>query len=99
MNFTMVKRSITIAGHAVNIRIEDLFWISLEEIARARAITMARLVASIDAARAGADLTSAIRVYVIDHFMSQVENAADADDDERDSAGRFRPEARPRWLN
>ena len=99
MNFTMVKRSVTIAGQTINIRIEDLFWISLEEIAREEATSMSRLVAAIDAARAGADLTSAIRVYVIDHLMSKVEALGDVDDDEREAGDRFRPAARPRWLN
>ena len=100
MDSTLVKRSVTIAGHKVDIRIEDLFWISLEEIARAEATTMSRLVASIDAGREGADLISAIRVYVIDHFMTRVENLDNMDDDDADFAvARFATAARPRWLN
>jgi predicted DNA-binding ribbon-helix-helix protein len=104
MTTNLVKRSVTIAGHRVDIRIEDLFWISLEEIARAEATTTSRLVASIDAERDGADLNSAIRVYVIDHFMSLAESLDDMDDDVRDNdpfvAGmRAELNARPRWLN
>lgn len=104
MNFTIVRRSVTIAGHRIDIRIEDLFWISLEEIARAEATTMPRLVALIDARREGADLTSAIRVYVIDHFMAKIENLDSMDDDAPESAPRtcaaqYRPGARPRCLN
>jgi len=100
MNSTLVKRSVVIAGHRVDIRIEGLFWISLEEIARAEATTMSRLVATIDAGRDGTDLISAIRVYVIDHFMARVENLDSLDDDDADvPTDRFAVGARPRWLN
>jgi predicted DNA-binding ribbon-helix-helix protein len=104
MNSNLVKRSVTIAGHKVDIRIEDLFWVSLEEIARAEATTTSRLVASIAAERDGVELNSAIRVYVIHHFMSLAEHLDDMDDDGRGDRSfipgiRARMNARPRWLN
>jgi predicted DNA-binding ribbon-helix-helix protein len=73
MKSTVVKRSIVIEGHKTSISIEDIFWNSLKEIARDRAMTLSKLVASIDASRvAGSNLSSAIRVYVLDRFRSQV---------------------------
>lgn len=102
MNSGFVKRSVTIAGQTVDIRLEALFWVSLEEIARAEATTMARLVALINARRDGADLTSAIRVYVVDHFISKIEDLETLDDDDhvsRASMRDFRHLLRPRWLN
>jgi predicted DNA-binding ribbon-helix-helix protein len=73
MKSTVVKRSIVIEGHKTSISIEDIFWNSLKEIARDRAMTLSKLVASIDTTRvAGSNLSSAIRVYVLDRFRSQV---------------------------
>ena len=73
MKSTVVKRSIVIEGHKTSISIEDIFWNSLKEIARDRAMTLSKLVASIDANRvSGSNLSSAIRVYVLDRFRSQV---------------------------
>jgi len=73
MKSTVVKRSIVIEGHKTSISIEDIFWNSLKEIARDRAMTLSKLVASIDANRvAGSNLSSAIRVFVLDRFRTQV---------------------------
>lgn len=73
MKSTVVKRSIVIEGHKTSISIEDIFWNSLKEIARDRAMTLSKLVASIDASRvSGSNLSSAIRVYVLDRFRTQV---------------------------
>jgi predicted DNA-binding ribbon-helix-helix protein len=104
MNISIVKRSVRIAGHMVDISIEDAFWIGLEEIARVQAATMSNLVAAIDADRAGADLSSAIRVYVLDHFLMQIQNLKSIDG-APNRAGQMptvRPVTgapRPRWLN
>ena len=73
MDSSLVKRSVTIEGHRIGISIEDLFWTTLEEIAKAQAMSTAKLVASIDAGRDGANLSSAIRVYVIDHYLEQIQ--------------------------
>lgn len=73
MKSTVIKRSIVIEGHKTSISIEDIFWNSLKEIARDRAMTLSKLVASIDSGRVtGSNLSSAIRVYVLDRFRSQV---------------------------
>jgi predicted DNA-binding ribbon-helix-helix protein len=73
MKSTVVKRSIVIEGHKTSISIEDIFWNSLKEIARDRAMTLSKLVASIDSNRvSGSNLSSAIRVYVLDRYRTQV---------------------------
>jgi predicted DNA-binding ribbon-helix-helix protein len=65
-----IKRSIVIAGHKTSVSLEDPFWKGLKDIARSRGITLSDLVASIDAARRAGNLSSAIRVFVLDHFQS-----------------------------
>jgi len=61
----MAKRSIVIAGHRTSISLEDAFWSALRNAAAARRQSLAGLVAEIDAARGEANLSSAIRVFVL----------------------------------
>jgi predicted DNA-binding ribbon-helix-helix protein len=60
------KRSLAIAGHRTSISLEQPFWDGLRAIARERCITVAALVAAIDAVRGEASLSSAIRLFVYD---------------------------------
>ena len=59
------KHSLVIAGHRTSISLEDAFWLALREIAHARDMPLARLAAEIDANRGEANLSSAIRVFVL----------------------------------
>ncbi len=63
---TIAKRSLVIAGHRTSISLEDAFWNALKTLAEARGIPLARLVAEIDETRDAANLSSAIRVFVLD---------------------------------
>jgi len=66
---TVVKRSIVVEGHKTSISLEDEFWTHLKAIAGARQITLSQLVAQIDAERERGNLSSAIRVYVLEHSV------------------------------
>ena len=68
MSSTVVKRSIVIAGHRTSISLEDTFWKALKDIAKTRRETLSDLVATIDDKRRGGNLSSAIRVFVLDHY-------------------------------
>jgi predicted DNA-binding ribbon-helix-helix protein len=70
MKSPVVKRSIVIAGHKTSVSLEDDFWDALKEIASRRKATLSDLVASIDASRTQGNLSSAIRLFVLDHFRS-----------------------------
>jgi predicted DNA-binding ribbon-helix-helix protein len=61
----VIKRSIVIAGHNTSVAVEDAFWNSLKEIAEQRHETLSHLIASVDAERKHANLSSAIRLYVL----------------------------------
>jgi predicted DNA-binding ribbon-helix-helix protein len=71
MKSPVVKRSIVIAGHKTSVSLEDAFWKALKEIARLRRATLSELIASIDAERVQGNLSSAIRLFVLDHFRTQ----------------------------
>ncbi len=77
MKSPVVKRSIVIAGHKTSVSLEDAFWRSLKEIATRRDMTLSDLVASIDAERRHGNLSSAIRLFVLDHYRSQSSMAAE----------------------
>ena len=70
----MKKRSIVIAGHATSVSLEEEFWTALKEIADTRHCSINRLVAEIDASRAG-NLSSALRVFVLAEIRRTVLNS------------------------
>lgn len=74
MKSPVVKRSIVIAGHKTSVSLEDGFWSGLKEIANDRDSTLSELVASIDTQRVGGNLSSAIRLFVLDHYRSLAED-------------------------
>jgi predicted DNA-binding ribbon-helix-helix protein len=68
----MAKRSVTIAGHRTSISLEEPFWQALAEIAAVKRTSLAGLVVEIDRMRqAEVNLSSAIRLFVLDWFRSQ----------------------------
>ena len=62
----IVKRSLTVSGHRTSISLEDAFWRRLQALAAKRSQSLSALVAEIDASRADANLSSAIRVFVLE---------------------------------
>jgi predicted DNA-binding ribbon-helix-helix protein len=72
MKSPVVKRSIVIAGHKTSVSLEDAFWRGLKEIAGHRDLTLSELVALIDQERRHGNLSSAIRLFVLDHYRSQI---------------------------
>jgi predicted DNA-binding ribbon-helix-helix protein len=66
-----VKRSVIIAGHKTSISLEDAFWYALKEIAAARNSTLSDIVASVGPDRPGGNLSSAIRVYILDYHRAR----------------------------
>jgi len=62
----VLKRSLTIAGHRTSISLEDAFWRRLKALAKARNQSLSAVIALIDAERGEANLSSAIRVFVLE---------------------------------
>jgi predicted DNA-binding ribbon-helix-helix protein len=65
MSDTIVKRSVSIAGHRTSVSLEAPFWDALRCIAAARARSVQSLIGEIDAGRDDQNLSSAIRVFVL----------------------------------
>ncbi len=67
----IVKHSLTIAGHRTSVSLERAFWDRLKALAALRGVPVATLVAEIDAGRGEGNLSSAIRVVVLEAALSQ----------------------------
>jgi predicted DNA-binding ribbon-helix-helix protein len=65
------NRSIFIAGRKTAVSVEDAFWNALKEIAMERGSSLQDLVTSINADRRNPNLSSAIRLFVLDHCQEQ----------------------------
>jgi predicted DNA-binding ribbon-helix-helix protein len=76
MKSPVVKRSIIIAGHKTSVSLEDAFWKGLKEIASGRACTLSEMVGAIDLGRAHGNLSSAIRLFVLDHYRNLIGTVA-----------------------
>jgi predicted DNA-binding ribbon-helix-helix protein len=72
MKSPVVKRSIVVAGHKTSVSLEDAFWKGLKEIAGGRHVTLSDLVAAIDSERRHGNLSSAIRLFVLDFYRNQL---------------------------
>ena len=70
MQTVITKRSIVIAGHKTSVSLEDAFWSDLKEIARGQQATLSNVVAEIDKARQRGNLSSAIRLFVLDRVRA-----------------------------
>jgi len=72
MKSPVVKRSIVVGGHKTSISLEEAFWGSMKEISAERSVTLSKLVGEIDSSRQqGSNLSSAIRLFVLDHFRNR----------------------------
>lgn len=60
------KRSVSIAGHATSVSLEDAFWTRLNAIAKARRTSLSGIIREIDETRTG-NLSSALRVFVLEN--------------------------------
>ena len=68
MKSSVVKHSILINGRKTGVSLEEAFWSDLKEIAHTRRATLSELVAEIDETRQHGNLSSAIRLFVLEHF-------------------------------
>ncbi len=65
----LIKRSITLSGHRTSLALEAEFWQALQTIAAQKGLSLPALVTTIDRQRQNSNLSSAIRVYVLRHFL------------------------------
>ena len=72
MKSPVIKRSIVLAGRQTSVSVEGAFWEGLKEIADERQLTLSDLVGEIDACRQDANLSSAIRLFVLGRYRERL---------------------------
>lgn len=71
MKSVIVKRSIVLNGHKTSVSLENEFWDGLREIADSQKAKLSAQVQHIDRERHNANLSSAIRIFVLEHFRDR----------------------------
>jgi predicted DNA-binding ribbon-helix-helix protein len=71
MKSLIAKRSIMVKKRKTSVTLEDDFWQALNEIAILRRVSLSRLISSVDADREFANLSSAIRLFVLRFFKEE----------------------------
>ncbi len=69
--YAVVKRSVVVGGHKTSVSLEDAFWKGLKDIAVRRGMTLSTQIDAIDRSRKTNNLSSAIRLYVLEHFRTR----------------------------
>jgi predicted DNA-binding ribbon-helix-helix protein len=72
MKSLVTKRSIVLDGHKTSVSLEDAFWESLRKIADERKETVSSLVSGIHARRKNANLSSALRLFILEVYKEQL---------------------------
>jgi len=70
MKSGIVKRSVVVDGHKTSVSLEDQFWNDLKAIARAHGATLSKIVSEIDNTRRQSNLSSALRLFVLDQVRT-----------------------------
>jgi predicted DNA-binding ribbon-helix-helix protein len=71
MKSPVVKHSVVVAGHRTGVSLEEAFWNGMKEISEERGMTLSELVGEIDTKRQQGNLSSAIRLFVLDYFKTR----------------------------
>ena len=69
----VVKRSLVVAGHRTSISLEGAFWRALRDLAARRGLSIAALVREVDERRGAANLSSALRVRVLQDLLDRAQ--------------------------
>ena len=77
MKSPVVKRSVIVGGRKTSVSLEESFWSCMKDIAGQRGMTLSELVSEIDKNRQQGNLSSAIGLFVLDHFRSGASSPRD----------------------
>jgi predicted DNA-binding ribbon-helix-helix protein len=80
MKSLILKRSVVLRGHKTSISVEDAFWNSVKEIAGSGQMSVSDLLSAIDSGRHHGNLSSAIRLFVLNFYREQLHERLDTRD-------------------
>lgn len=76
MPSAVIKRSVVISGRKTSVSLEDAFWRELKEIAHSRHMTLSGIVGYLDSLGDHGNLSSTMRLFVLEYARAQREAAA-----------------------
>jgi predicted DNA-binding ribbon-helix-helix protein len=76
MKSSIVKRSVTLDGHRTSVSLEEAFLKALREVALHQHVTATHLIEIINANRNQGNLSSAIRLFVLELYQDQIDHVA-----------------------
>ncbi|MGA7972536.1 MAG: ribbon-helix-helix domain-containing protein [Pseudolabrys sp.] len=87
MKSQIIKRSVVIRGHKTSVSLEQPFWDAFRDIAESERVSTSALLRKVDAERNQANMSSAIRVFVLRHVRTLATTEQRRPEGERDGAG------------
>jgi predicted DNA-binding ribbon-helix-helix protein len=72
----IVRRYVTISGRNSSVSLESAFWDALKEIADIHGIARATIISTIESEGRPRNLSSAIRLFVLDYYRSKIDRVA-----------------------
>lgn len=69
----LVCRNVTVSGRRTSLRMEPLLWDSLKEISERENLSINRICSEIDRRRGCANLTAALRVFIISYYRNAMQ--------------------------
>ena len=64
------KHTVKINGHITSVFLESEFWEEIKQISKAKSVSTGQLISQIDQQKRGSNLSSAIRLYVLNHLRT-----------------------------
>ena len=80
MKSLILKRSVVLRGHKTSISVEDAFWNSVKKIAASGQMSVSELISAIDSERHHGNLSSSIRLFVLNFYRGQLLDRLDVRD-------------------
>jgi predicted DNA-binding ribbon-helix-helix protein len=65
------KRTVNVAGRKTSVSVEETFWNEFKKIAATKGVRASRLVSMIDNERQDTNLSSAIRLFVLEYYRGK----------------------------
>lgn len=85
MKSPIIKRSVVIRGHKTSVSLEQPFWDAFRDIAEKEHVSTSALLRKVDAERSQANLSSAIRVFVLGQMRELAKAVQPQHDGTRDA--------------
>jgi predicted DNA-binding ribbon-helix-helix protein len=71
MKSAVIKRSVVVNGRKTSVSLENEFWDALRQVAKQSNLSVASLIVEIERSRTTINLSSAIRIFLLNHFRTE----------------------------